>query len=162
MFKSMTKSDVAAVLLRGGLAILFLYHGITKLSHNFGASWEVTLPVGMQVAVAWAEVLGGIVLGLGLLTRFIAAAMACFMLATGYIVSFVWAWQVGSVPYVARENYINFGSEYNIAVFVICIGVVILGGGMFSLDYYLVPFVKRVVSSARPVTIGVGPAVVPH
>src|SRR5947209_14519970 len=82
------KTSLASLVLRLGLAAIFIYHGQDKifgLGNEWGAAWagkmvlkahEIEAPSlqshAVQLLVAWGEFLGGIALALGLLTRLAA------------------------------------------------------------------------------------------
>jgi uncharacterized membrane protein YphA (DoxX/SURF4 family) len=90
------------------------------------------LPEGMansaiQLAVAWGEVVGGLALLLGLLTRVAALGMIII--------------QVGAILLVTGARgfvgVMDVGYEYNIALIAMCLALVLLGGGALSLDRVL-------------------------
>jgi uncharacterized membrane protein YphA (DoxX/SURF4 family) len=157
------QTNVVAVLLRLALAAAFLYHGLDKVvNHSAGADWVaemywrvpdrviekmegVNKPrsyeapssltfMGTQLAVAWGEVLGGLLLGAGLLTRLVAVVMIVI--------------QVGAIVLVTgpRSLHLHGGGreyEYNAALMVICLALLILGAGKWSSDWLLMQQHKR-------------------
>jgi putative oxidoreductase len=147
MFKQLSRLDVTSLVLRWGLAVIFITRGVLKLRHGWGTAWEVgVLPASTQAVVAWGELLGGAALALGLLSRVAAVGLGLLMAVGGYVVYYqtgdkfagpVWG---GDTPV---GDSLSVGPEYNFALFALCLGVVILGGGLLSLDHYLAPLWKR-------------------
>jgi putative oxidoreductase len=132
MFDALAKNTVAPLVMRLGLAVVFIYHGLGKVSQEtaWGTTWAGTspqaLPAAVQFAVAWGELVGGIALALGFLTRFAAAGIAVIMAGAIYLVH----WRNGF-------DIRNQGYEYNFTLLVLCAGVILLGGGTLSLDRML-------------------------
>jgi putative oxidoreductase len=163
MFTALLRSDsavgakwnVVALILRAGLAAIFLYHGLDKITKgDGGTAWvdqmyaskaeytdsrpkeerykPVHLPAGLtfsgtQLAVAWGEFLGGLALAVGLLTR---------VAALGLIII-----QVGAICVVTAPRGFRFekggGYEYNLALLAMCLALLIMGAGAWSVDHLL-------------------------
>jgi putative oxidoreductase len=74
--------------------------------------------------VAWGELIGGIALLVGLLTRLSAAAMIAI--------------QVGAIATVTWARGFSFaaggGYEYNLALLGMCVALLLTGGGYYSVD----------------------------
>src|SRR6267378_4169234 len=79
MYESFCRSTLVPLLLRVGLAAIFIFHGLDLLQKEGGAGWNPSLSKPEQLAVAWGELLGGIALALGLLTRLAALGIAIIM-----------------------------------------------------------------------------------
>lgn len=132
MFDHVAKSTLVPLLLRLGVAAIFLYHGVGKVTgegNEWGAAWARQMPEPparmMQMAVAWGELLGGAGLALGLLTRVAALGIAAIMV--GAIVTV--KWEMGfSSP--------KGGYEYNMLILVVCVSLVLIGGGTLSVDRF--------------------------
>jgi uncharacterized membrane protein YphA (DoxX/SURF4 family) len=79
-----------------------------------------------QYAVAWGELLGGVALLVGLLTR---------VAALGLIII-----QLGAIATVTAGKGFSFaaggGYEYNIALIAMCLALVIMGGGTWAVDRF--------------------------
>jgi putative oxidoreductase len=139
------RGDIACLVLRAGLAAIFIYHGLDKIlgaGHQGGANWlseqlndpgiegdrgQSSFLVAVQLAVAWGEILGGAALALGLFTRLAAAGMILFQAAAVYLIYY------SPVFSPTKQG----SAEYNFALLAMCVALVLLGGGWFSLDYYL-------------------------
>jgi uncharacterized membrane protein YphA (DoxX/SURF4 family) len=106
-----------------------LQDAVTKLVLASGRSAraarrEDQLHLGIQVAVAWGEVLCGIALLVGFLTRLAAFAMVLI--------------QAGAIYTVTRYQGFEAtggGYEYNIALLTMCLALIISGGGWLSVDW---------------------------
>jgi putative oxidoreductase len=129
---SVIKNTLVPLILRLGLAVIFIFHGLGKLNqeNEWGANWERHLgdqapPKSVQLAVTWAELIGGIALALGFLTR---------LAALGII-----AIQAGAIYTVTGKNgfsILHEGYEYNVALIVMAVAVVLLGGGTLAVDRF--------------------------
>jgi uncharacterized membrane protein YphA (DoxX/SURF4 family) len=137
------QKDLTAGVLRLTLAVICVSHGYIKLTVT--DNWAPYLHPTVAQLVPWGEVIGGLALGVGLLSRLAA-------LGIGII-------QVGAIAVVRwREDFIadlippgtqigltfrQAGFEYNIALLAMCIGVLVLGGGLYSLDHLLWARLRR-------------------
>ena len=129
MFSNLLKLDVAPLLLRIGLGIVFVYHGASKIGGdgtNLGMAWHPDLPTIMQVLVAWGELLGGLALLAGFWTPL--AALGIIAIMAGAIVTVT-----GAKGFDIRNN----GFEYNLVLSLMSAAVILLGAGRFSLDHIM-------------------------
>jgi putative oxidoreductase len=132
------KPTLAPLVLRLGLAFIFVFHGYVKITVGKGDEWNPDLEDWVQLTVAWGELAAGLALLVGLLTR---------VAALGIILD-----QIGAIALVTGRNFLqlenikpgthgfNFrsaGFEYNFAIIVICLALVILGSGAMSLDHLI-------------------------
>jgi putative oxidoreductase len=122
--------------LRLGLAAVFIAHGSGKVLGSFGGpgfakftSFQTPFPF-MRPSWLWmgaaalSELVGGILVLLGFLTRFGAFLIACVMLT--------------AVVGVHRDAFfLPEGMEYALTLFVITIALLISGGGAASIDLAL-------------------------
>jgi uncharacterized membrane protein YphA (DoxX/SURF4 family) len=186
------KNTVAPLVLRLALAVIFIYHGLTKVAgagNDLGSAWATKLweqqanppaelkakldrleavppgaseeevlaahervtPIRMavnrlyaedaprlpdplqftavQIAVAWGELLGGIALLLGLLTRWAAAGLVIIQLGAIYVVT-------GARGFSSLEA---SGFEYNLALIAMCLALILLGSGGWAVNRLLRP-----------------------
>jgi putative oxidoreductase len=115
---------VVPLLVRLGLAAIFLYHGLDLVAnHAWGTDWNPSLPIPVQVAVAWGELLGGVAMLLGFLTRPAAVGLAIIM-----------AGAIATVHWPHGFDIRNQGWEYNFAILVLCGAAFLLGGGQLAVD----------------------------
>lgn len=101
----------------------------------------------VQAAVAWGELIGGGALLLGLLTRLAATGMVIIQLGALYMYSSVHGFSMSG------------GADFNVVLAVMCLCLMLIGGGSLSLDYCLGLHGKNPQgASAQPVTTGTGMA----
>ena len=129
MFSDFAKHALAPLLLRLTLAAIFIYHGLALVGgpgHEWGAHWNPSPqapPAPVQLAVSWGELLGGIALAVGLLTRLAAAGIIVIMAGAIALVH----WQHGF-------DIQNHGFEYNFAIIMMCLCLVLGGPGPLAVD----------------------------
>src|SRR4051812_2988103 len=107
MFDAVARNVLVPLLLRAALGVIFIFHGLGKISkegNEMGAAWlkakpatpagadssatpasepEPPPPAALQLAVAWGELIGGIALIVGFLTR--VAALGIIVIMVGAI-----------------------------------------------------------------------------
>jgi putative oxidoreductase len=129
-------SDYAEPILRIALGAILIPHGMQKLFGAFGGlgfAGNAALfdRIGYTPGVFWGtlvgctELIGGILLVLGLFTRFAAAAVLIFMLVAMKFTSakgFFWT---------------GGGMEYSLLIGICALFFVIRGGGRCSLDHMM-------------------------
>jgi putative oxidoreductase len=126
MIEGVLARTFAPLLLRAALAAVFIYHGLEKVrpEAQYGLHWfEDKQPQAVQALVAWGELLGGVAVALGILTRY--AALGLILIMAGAI------WTVtGPKGFGVTAG----GYEYNFVIILVCAALAILGPGTFSLD----------------------------
>lgn len=135
-------TDVTAFVLRLAAGLIFLPHGWGKV---FGAGGPATfaqdmpsygLPVFLGYVAAYSELICAVLLIAGLLTRLDALLLACTMFVATFVVQLPDALrdpQSGGNKFFAALH----GIELPLALLAICLAVMFLGGGRFSLDWLL-------------------------
>jgi uncharacterized membrane protein YphA (DoxX/SURF4 family) len=145
MFNQFRSPDLAALVLRLGLAAIFLFHGGLKVAYG-STDWNPLLPTAVQVAVAWGEVLCGAACLLGLCSRLSALGMIAIM--AGAIILVTGQRDFTQIDYTVmpiqevRNPDAGFtrlapGYEYNVAIIAMCVALIALGSGPYSLDRFL-------------------------
>ena len=129
-----TSASWTPVPLRLALACVFIAHGAQKVLGSFngpGFAKFTSFPAPFSfmrpgwlwmAAAAFAELIGGVLLLLGLLTRVGAFLIACVMLTAIIGVH----WKVGF--------FAPGGFEYPLSLLAMCLALLISGGGMASID----------------------------
>ena len=147
MLDALSKNTLGPLVLRLGLAAIFLYQGfekITRAGTEWGSEWHYTgppplpplfagpnpppppkhLPAPVQLAVSWGQVVCGLALALGVLTRWAAAGLVVL--------------RGGAIGIFTFQDGFSFpeGGDYesNFAILVLCVAVICLGGGTLALD----------------------------
>ena len=148
MLDAFSKNTLGPLVLRLGLAAIFLYQGfekITRAGSEWGSEWHYTgpptspppllagpnpppprkhLPAPVQLVVCWGQVVGGLALAVGLLTRWMAAGLIVLRLGA-----------IGIFTFQDRFSFPEGGGyQYNFAILVMCVAVMFLGGGALALD----------------------------
>lgn len=82
-------------------------------------------PEAVQMAVAWGELLGGIGMALGFLTRLAALGLAAIMVGA-----------VATVHWPHGFGLQQGGYEYNFAILVICAAIFLMGPGPLAVDRF--------------------------
>ena len=134
--------DIAALLLRVSVGLIFIPHGYSKVFGRGGvASFASDLPsyhipTFLGYIAAYAEFFGAILLIAGLLTRLDAFLLACTMAVAVVVVQLPDA--MNDVPAGANRFFAAMkGIETPLALFAMTAALVFLGGGKFSLDALL-------------------------
>jgi putative oxidoreductase len=123
-------------LVRIATGLFFVPHGLQKLFSMWGGdiarTAEGMAKQGLEPAMFWAyyigvlEVFGGILLAMGFLTRPIATLLVGFMAVAAFHVHMPLGW-----------FWTNRGMEVPLYLMLICIAIVIRGGGALSVDRLL-------------------------
>jgi putative oxidoreductase len=136
MFAKLRKpqTDFAALMLRLGLAAVFIAHGYIKVRQYL--SWTDVIPREMQQVVGWTELLCGVALLIGLMSRLAAVGIGVIMVGAIYYMTgsrFFIDVQVGLHGF----TYQAAGFEYNVVILAMCLAVIALGSGVVSLDHFI-------------------------
>lgn len=122
--------DAALLVLRLVLGVVFVAHGVDKVYFTgmeqtaaAFAQWQVPQPQLSAWVAAAAEMVGGALLVVGLLTTAAAGALALFMACAAYFVHW------GHGLFAAAG-----GVEYPLVLIVALLMIVVFGAGRASLD----------------------------
>jgi putative oxidoreductase len=136
------KIDFAALGLRIVTGLVFLPHGYTKVFGEGGPAGfahdmpSYGIPVFLGYVAAYSELVGGILLIVGLLSRVDAFLLACNMFVAVALIQGPDALretQPGSIKLFALLH----GIELPLSLLAICTTLVLIGPGRFSLDSLL-------------------------
>ena len=137
-----TENDIAPLVLRLILGIVFFPHGMQKLvgwfgGYGFSGTMEMfTAKMGIPAVFAFlaimAESFGSLGLITGLLTRVAAFGIACVMTVAVWMLH----WQHGFfMNWVGNQK--GEGFEYHLLAIAIALALMIKGGGKWSADAVL-------------------------
>jgi len=132
--------DAAALFLRGGLAAIFIVHGYYKLGQGISFFEEVSLT--SQNLLAWTELIGGLALAAGLLTRLAALVLCVTQVGAVILVTGQYAFQ-GLTIGLKGADYTKVGPEFNLVLITMCLSLMVLGGGKVSLDHCLATWWRK-------------------
>jgi putative oxidoreductase len=132
--------DTACVVLRVAAGLIFIPHGFSKVFGSGGVATFASdlpsygIPAALGYAAAYSELIGGVFLIVGLLTRLDALLLACTMFVAAFVVQLPDAIRD---PDNAGKNKL-FATiraiELPLGLFALVLALVFLGGGRFSLD----------------------------
>ena len=119
--------DTGLLLLRLVLAVVFIYHGwakITNIDATLGFFSQIGLGNIVLVYLAgYGEFIGGILMGLGLLTRYASLVLVAIS-----------AVAIGTVHISKGFGIMGGGYEYVLTLLVVSAAVGMMGAGRYSLD----------------------------
>jgi putative oxidoreductase len=145
------KASLAPLILRWGLAAIFLYNGFLKISFTGAAGWTDSLPAGLQFVIAWGEVCGGAALLFGLLSRLVALWFAVTMIGAIIVVTGPQDFVHVGVYYGVSPYRWEVGYEFNFALIAMSAALIVLGSGTWSVDHLLFhSWQRRADSPAAP------------
>jgi putative oxidoreductase len=136
-------ADAAALILRVTAGLIFLPHGWPKIAGPNGAgpfaadmAANYGIPAFLGYVAAYAEVVGAVLLIAGLFTRLDALLLAGTMFVATFVVLLPDA--LLEVPPGASKNFVVLmGIEMPLALFAMCLALLLTGGGRASLDHLL-------------------------
>jgi uncharacterized membrane protein YphA (DoxX/SURF4 family) len=110
-----------------------------EVIHQQPSQGDVQMQSSVQMLVAWGELIGGVALLLGLLTRFAALGMIVIQIGAIYLVTGTRGFSVAGAA----------GYEYNVALLGMCATLVFLGSGTLALNRLFVPHRRPGAPAAR-------------
>ena len=119
-------NDVVFMGLRSALGIIFVLHGISKFDPGFaGALPNMGLPAEMQIPIALAELVPGILLIIGVLSRLSAALISIIMLGAIFMIK-------GASSITGKG-----GVELDLILLASALVIMIVGPGRISLAHII-------------------------
>ena len=120
----MFRNEVGALILRVILGLIFAVHGVVKFQDGIGSTvgWfdSINIPGFLAYGVASLELVGGIMLIIGLATRIVAGLLVLLM--AGAIITVKFA-----------VGFIN-GYEFDLALMAMAAFLAIAGSQLFAVD----------------------------
>jgi len=117
--------DIANMGMRAAIGVIFIVHGAGKFNEGFVGflTGGLGLPAEMQIPIALAEMVPGILLLVGVCTRMSASLLAIVMLGAIFFVK-----QAGSLT---GER----GFEFDLILLASCLVVIVAGPGRVSVSH---------------------------
>jgi len=138
--------DAAAVILRVAIGLIFIPHGFAKVFGSGGVAAfaqnlpSYGIPTALGYAAAYGELVCGVLIIVGLLTRLDAFLLACNMFVATFVVQLPDALHdpdAGANKFFGAMH----ATELPLSLFAGCIALLFIGGGRLSLDAFV--FRKR-------------------
>lgn len=125
MFRNNKLHDIAFMGLRTALGVIFIAHGAGKFNPGFAGflTGPLGLPAEMQIPIALAELIPGILLIVGVLSRISASMISIIML--------------GAIFYVKKASNLmgDGGFEIDLILLASALVVIVAGPGRVSLSH---------------------------
>ncbi|KAF6242938.1 DoxX family protein [Nitrosopumilus sp. b1] len=121
-FRENKLADIAFMGLRSAIGVIFIAHGMMKFNPGFaGFLGNMGLPAEMQIPIALAEVVPGILLIIGVLSRISAGMLSIIMM--------------GAIFHVkgAKSLTGDGGFEIDLILLASCLVIIVAGPGRVSL-----------------------------
>ena len=127
IFRENRLHDIAFWGLRAAIGVIFIVHGSGKFNPGFAGflTGPLGLPAEMQIPIALAEIIPGILLLIGILTRISASLLSIVMLGAIFYVK-----QAGSLT---GER----GYELDLILLAACLVVIVAGPGRVSASHVI-------------------------
>ncbi len=116
--------DITHFGIRAAIAVIFIVAGSGKFNPGFsGFLTNIGLPIEMQIPIALAEVIGGTLLLIGVLTRISASLLSIISL--------------GAIFYVKKASNLRGEGGYDIDLILLAgsLAIIAIGPGRISLSY---------------------------
>ena len=119
--------DVSQMGMRAAVGVIFIVHGFGKFGNPGFGEWisSLGIPAEMQIPIALAEFIPGILLIIGVLTRISASLISIVMLGAIFLVK-------GASSLTG-----DYGYELDLILLAACLVVIVAGPGRVSLSYAL-------------------------
>lgn len=118
-------ADIAFMGLRSAIGVIFIVHGYSKIGNSGFEGWigSMGIPPELGILIAIGEIVPGILLIIGVLSRISASVLSIIM--------------VGAIFYVKKaESLTGDGSyEFDLILLAACLVIIVMGPGRVSLAY---------------------------
>ena len=118
-------NDIVFMGLRSAIGAIFIAHGISKFGEGFVGflTGPLGLPVEMQIPIALAELIPGILLVFGVLSRISASLISIIMLGAIFYVK-------GATNLTGQGGY-----EIDLILLASCLVIIVMGPGRVSVSH---------------------------
>ena len=119
-------NDVVFFGLRLTVGVIFIFHGIPKFNQGFAENLpNMGLPAELQIPIALAELIPGILLIVGVLTRLSSALISIIMLGAIFMVK-------GATDFSGRN-----GVEFDLILLAAALVIMIAGPGKLAIAHVI-------------------------
>ena len=118
-------NDVGLLLLRITIAVIFIYHGLPKLSKAKAMSAMMGMPAGMIFMLGMIEAVASLGLVFGVYTQLSALILAIVMVGATGMKMMKWG-----VPFAAMDK---TGWEFDFILFFASLAILFSGGGLIGI-----------------------------
>lgn len=126
MFEQLLQyNDAGLLLLRITIAVIFVYHGLPKLSKAKAMSAMMGMPAGMIFMLGMVEILASLGIALGVFTQVSALLLAVVMVGAIGMKAMKWG-----VPFSAMDK---TGWEFDLILLFASIAILLGGGGSIGI-----------------------------
>jgi len=117
--------DIANMGLRASIGVIFIIHGFGKFGNPGFGGWisSMGIPAEMQIPIALAEFIPGILLLIGVLTRISASLLSIVMLGAIFLVK-------GATSLTGDHGY-----EFDLILLAACLVLIVAGPGKVSISH---------------------------
>lgn len=117
--------NLAFLVLRLGIGVVFVYHGLLKLLNAAGIAQAVGMSNTLVLILGLVEILAGLLVVLGILVRYAALVLALVMIGAIYFKILVW-----HIPFIANQA---TGWEFDFILLAVNLALALTEGGQWSI-----------------------------
>lgn len=117
--------NLAFLVLRLGIGVVFVYHGLLKLLNAAGIAQAVGMSNTLVLILGIVEILAGLLVVLGILVRYAALVLVLVMIGALYFKIFVWR-----IPFIAANT---TGWELDLILLTANLALVLTRGGDWTI-----------------------------
>ena len=123
-FRENKLADIAFMGLRSAIGVIFIVHGYSKIGNDGFVGWigSMGIPPEMGIIIALGEVIPGILLIIGVLSRISASILSIIM--------------VGAIFHVKKAEALTGDGAYELDLILLaaCLVIIVMGPGRVSLS----------------------------
>ena len=123
-FRENKLADIAFMGLRSAIGVIFIVHGYSKIGNDGFIGWigSMGIPPEMGIIIALGEVIPGILLIIGVLSRISASILSIIM--------------VGAIFHVKKAEALTGDGAYELDLILLaaCLVIIVMGPGRVSLS----------------------------
>lgn len=126
-FRQNKLADIAFMGLRSAIGVIFIVHGYSKIGNDGFVGWigSMGIPPEMGIIIALGEIVPGILLIIGVLSRISASILSVIML--------------GAIFHVKKAQSLTGDGAYELDLILLasCLVIIVMGPGRVSLSHII-------------------------